>query len=80
VHGISKNACRSTPHIEQTPFELPDGQRIRCSVSVGVATWQRGQDLDALVRLADDALYRAKHDGRNQVSLAPSEGSHLADL
>jgi CRP-like cAMP-binding protein len=72
------NAVRR--HIEQSPFELPDGQSIRCSVSVGVATWQLGQDLNALISLADTALYQAKHDGRNQVSLAPSEGSHLADL
>jgi diguanylate cyclase (GGDEF)-like protein len=72
------NAVRR--HIEQTPFDLPDGQSIRCTVSIGVATWQLGQDLNALVSLADNALYQAKHKGRNQVSWGPCEGSQLAGL
>jgi diguanylate cyclase (GGDEF)-like protein len=62
------NAVRE--HIQNTPFELPDGRSIQCTVSIGVVAWRAGLDLHALVSLADEALYQAKHQGRNQVVLA----------
>ena len=47
---------------------LPD---LRIGVSLGVATTQDcGHDLDRLMRAADDALYAAKHNGRNRIELA----------
>ncbi len=51
---------------------VPVGDRsIRYTISAGVAHSNRaGLDLDSLVRDADEALYRAKGRGRNQVSLA----------
>jgi two-component system cell cycle response regulator len=56
---------------------IPDGKggSFRISVSVGVAT--RGDicpDAGALLAAADDALYRAKEGGRNQVVLHASSG------
>ena len=49
----------------------------RLTVSIGVATLDPAQDLDAdaLYRAADGALYEAKHQGRNRVEIAhrPSE-------
>ena len=47
------------------PFEL-SGKAIRITVSVGVAIYPAdGEDLDSLVKEADDAMYRAKKRGRN---------------
>jgi diguanylate cyclase (GGDEF)-like protein len=40
------------------------------TVSVGVAMVDRGESLDAALRRADEALYRAKRDGRNQCQVA----------
>jgi len=35
--------------------------------SFGVAAWRQGDSTNSLVKRADDALYRAKEDGRNRV-------------
>ena len=54
--------------IESTPFELPSGERLRVTVSVGGCTaFGEMSDVNALVALADQALYDAKRGGRNQV-------------
>jgi PleD family two-component response regulator len=36
-------------------------------VSIGVSELQANESADAWVKQADDALYRAKNDGRNRV-------------
>jgi diguanylate cyclase (GGDEF)-like protein len=42
----------------------------KVTLSIGVATHQPkpGDDLDKLIHLADQTLYEAKHNGRDQVS------------
>ena len=53
-----------------------DGVPHRVTASIGVASTVR-EDLttDELLRLADEALYRAKADGRNCVRLAGAEST-----
>lgn len=52
-------------------FMLSDGQQISVTASFGVACGQRGpRDWRHLVERADKALYLAKSDGRNRVSIA----------
>ena len=51
-----------------SPVET-DGTKIDVSVSIGAAT-SGGESMDAVVRAADDALYRAKDQGRNRVIMA----------
>jgi diguanylate cyclase (GGDEF)-like protein len=52
----------------------PERQRVHVTASVGVAaTLSAGTtDLDYVLRAADDALYAAKHGGRNTVRVAPA--------
>ncbi|ALO47357.1 GGDEF domain-containing protein [Pseudohongiella spirulinae] len=45
--------------------ELPDGEKI--TVSQGVTEYLNGEHIDATIKRADDALYEAKHAGRNQI-------------
>ena len=48
-----------------------DGEPIKVTVSVGVASYPKdGDNPQAIIRLADAALYQAKESGRNQVVLA----------
>ncbi len=36
------------------------------SVSIGICRWQNGMSIESAMRAADDALYQAKHAGKNQ--------------
>jgi diguanylate cyclase (GGDEF)-like protein len=42
---------------------------IALSASFGVVELQNGEEADSLIRRADDALYSAKHEGRNRVAV-----------
>jgi diguanylate cyclase (GGDEF)-like protein len=49
------------------------GTSIRVTVSIGIAASQGENDLSQVMRCADDALYAAKHRGRNRVvQMTPS--------
>ncbi len=56
-------------------FHIPLGDEGRLTVhlSAGVAQYEKGLDLDALIRRADEALYRAKANGRNRVEMYDKE-------
>jgi diguanylate cyclase (GGDEF)-like protein len=51
-----------------------DGQELEITGSIGVALSGRaGEDVDSLLRRADDAMYVAKGNGRNQVAFASDD-------
>ncbi|MFB9885970.1 GGDEF domain-containing protein [Balneatrix alpica] len=45
------------------------GSRVQVTVSLGVASYRQGEPVEELFERADQALYEAKHSGRNRVSL-----------
>jgi len=71
--GALAFAERLREDVERLEIQVPGRPGIRCTVSVGVADFQ-GEDPgeEDLLRRADDALYRAKAEGRNRVSPSPS--------
>lgn len=58
--------------VQHTPIYLEHGESVHITVSLGITHQQAPQNIDLqdLINLADQALYRAKHLGRNQVVLA----------
>lgn len=60
-------AERLRKRIAASHVSLPDGSKTNVTVSIGIAEWFPGQRIDELLGLADQALYRAKNNGRNQV-------------
>jgi diguanylate cyclase (GGDEF)-like protein len=63
-------ADRLRESIANTPLRLPDGRELTVQVSGGIAQWQPGTALHDLIRSADQALYKAKDGGRNQIATA----------
>ena len=55
--------------IEACPFHFK-GERVTITVSMGLAAFKPGEHSDMVLKRADQALYRAKHAGRNRVELA----------
>lgn len=61
--------------IEQRDFSTPDGKDIRVTASIGISSlemvrFENGNKAEQLIKQADDALYRAKAQGRNRVVTA----------
>ncbi|MCC4595516.1 diguanylate cyclase [Xanthomonas campestris pv. phormiicola] len=54
--------------IGATPF-LTDAGLLEVTASIGVAWYRTGESVQQLLSRADDALYRAKHGGRNRIEL-----------
>ncbi|EFQ66174.1 diguanylate cyclase [Pseudomonas fluorescens WH6] len=63
VGGVLRNA------IEACPFHFK-GEPVTITVSMGVAQLQSGERSELALKRADEALYRAKAAGRNQVQAA----------
>jgi len=64
-------AERMRVHLYETPIELENGTTLNITASFGVASMNEDDsDFNAVLERADEAMYHAKHDGRNQVKSA----------
>lgn len=55
----------------ETETVVVEETRIRFTISVGIAQVKANETLESAIGRADQAMYRAKHVGRNRVELAP---------
>jgi len=62
--GVMAERLRATVDAVRVPS---DAGLLRVTVSIGWACWDADEDVDSLVRRADEALYGAKDAGRDQV-------------
>jgi diguanylate cyclase (GGDEF)-like protein len=64
---VAERLCRS---LSERPIARVEGNALSSTASFGVAEYRDGDSGDDLLRLADDALYRAKGRGKNRVCVA----------
>jgi diguanylate cyclase (GGDEF)-like protein len=71
AHAAAEAAAeRLRAHVAEKPL-IADREAVQATVSVGVATFHtQDTSIDKLLHRADQALYRAKNNGRNRVEIA----------
>ncbi len=75
VRGAGVFADRWRRAVEATGVELPGGEKLGTTISLGIAEWRPGvADVQSIVDQADQALYRAKEAGRNRICVEPAAG------
>ena len=68
--GARKVCSALLADIANTPVLAPDGTEVRMTLSAGIASLGPGEDQSQLFERADEALYRAKSEGRNRALLS----------
>jgi diguanylate cyclase len=68
LEGGCALAQRIIDSVRASPVEI-DGERIPYTVSVGAACLTTETSFSALLGVADVALYRAKHSGRDRLEV-----------
>lgn len=69
IDGAMDIAERIRRTLEQTPLTTRGGE-VCMTLSAGVAGYRQQLSVEDLIKEADQALYEAKHNGRNRVCLA----------
>ena len=62
-------AERLRQDVAEIPFKVKTEEgELNITISIGITNWEgQGDNVDALLKRADQALYKAKRDGRNRV-------------
>ncbi|MDR7191502.1 sensor domain-containing diguanylate cyclase [Luteimonas terrae] len=63
------DAARESEYLREAVAAMPTGLPV--TISIGVATLQPSEDASSLLARADQALYKAKHEGRDRVCALP---------
>ena len=62
------NAQRICDAVANTPLKISNNKEVNITISLGVSTFpENGESPQKLIEYADQALYNAKENGRNQV-------------
>jgi diguanylate cyclase (GGDEF)-like protein len=77
MRGTQEDAMEKTFLMQEAlaARALPVSETLALSItaSCGIASWREGETLAALTSRADQALYRAKSEGRNRIALAQEQ-------
>ena len=79
VSGASTTAEKIRDVIRAEPFFALGDEAVPMTVSIGIASYpDHGNLYTALVEAADQAMYRAKNDGRDRIRVAGTPGLKVA--
>jgi len=68
--GAWEVAERIRTQVACTPLLTPENKEVTIQISLGIASSKRDQNVELVLKRADDALYQAKEAGRNQTKIA----------
>ena len=71
LEDAERVAERIRSSLASDPLDGGEGIRVEQRVSIGVALWDRQESAAELEDRADAAMYEAKHQGRDRISVAP---------
>lgn len=66
-------ADRLRETISEIVVHSDSGDEVRFTVSIGISSYEISDNIDTLIKTADEALYRAKENGRNRVEIFNKE-------
>jgi diguanylate cyclase (GGDEF)-like protein len=73
TEGAANLAEKLRESIAENVFEF-DNQRLKITMTFGIASFRRGESLDTCIARADTALYHGKEGGRNKVMIGNYKG------
>ena len=65
--AIKAVAERIRQRVENLDVQLPDGRKVKATISIGASLYLPGMSMLKALKMTDEALYLAKNQGRNQV-------------
>lgn len=65
--AIKAVAERIRMRVESLDVQLPDGRKVKATISIGASLYLPGMSMLKALKMTDEALYQAKNQGRNQV-------------
>jgi diguanylate cyclase (GGDEF)-like protein len=77
LEGAARVAERLRTMLEEKTLLSSEGATLRVTASLGVAAFPEARTRGELVGAADEALYRAKREGKNRVVVATRDSSAL---
>lgn len=77
LEQAKSTAERIRKKIGDGAFDVGSDQTLKQTVSIGVATWDGRESPEAFEKRADQALYSAKHNGRDRVSVSQASKTSL---
>ncbi|CNH46411.1 putative inner membrane protein [Yersinia thracica] len=66
--AIKTVAERIRQRVENLEVMLPDGRKIKATISIGASLYLPGMSMLKALKMTDEALYQAKNQGRNRVA------------
>lgn len=75
---VAEQMCQGVARLDVQHAASNISDRISLSIGIAARSPRGSEDADMLLAAADDALYRAKKDGRNRIVVATFDGSDEA--